>query len=205
MKLMAAVNESGVNFVTQASVKCFEGEDPVTGVKTKDGTVYPAQMIIVSAGNKPNIELAASAGIAADRFIEVDSKMKTSAPDVFACGDCAAVDGVSVGIYNQALEMGAVAGANATGDDVEYTPVTPSNAFSGFGTTLFAIGDNGGKKDQPYKTLELSDDAKKIYKKLYFLNGRFCGGILIGDVKASGELLKAYEKKLPIEDMMGLI
>ena len=205
MKLMSAVNESGVNFVTQASVECFEGGEAVTGVKTKDGKVYPAQMVIVSAGNKPNTELAEAAGIAVDKFIQVDSGMRTSAPDVFACGDCAAVDGVSVGIYNQALEMGAVAGANATGDDVTYTPVIPSNAFTGFGLSLFAIGDNGGKKDQVYKTLEMSDDAKKIYKKLYFLNGRFCGGILMGDVNASGELLKAYEKKLPIEELVSTI
>ena len=205
MKLMSAINESGVNFVTQASVECFEGDDAVTGVKTKDGKVYPAQMIIVSAGNKPNTELAEAAGIPVDKFIQVDSGMRTGAPDVFACGDCAAVDGVSVGIYNQALEMGAVAGANATGDDVTYTPVIPSNAFTGFGLSLFAIGDNGGKKDQVYKTLEMSDDAKKIYKKLYFLNGRFCGGILMGDVNASGTLLKAYEKNLPIEDLVSAI
>ena len=205
MKLLSAVNESGASLITQASVECFEGGDAVTGVKTKDGKVYPAQMVIVSAGNKPNIEIAAGAGITTDRFIEVDSKMRTSAPDVFACGDCAAVNGVSVGIYNQALEMGAVAGANATGDDVEYTPVIPSNAFSGFGISLFAIGDNGGKKDQAYKTLELSDGARKVYKKLYFLNGRFCGGILIGDVTASAELLKAYEKKLPIEELVSTI
>ena len=101
--------------------------------------------------------------------------------------------------------MGKVAGANAAGDDKRYHPVTPSNSYSGMGLELFAIGDNGKKADVNYKAVELSDPAKGIYKKLYFVNNRFTGGILIGDVSQSAKLLTGYEKKQTLEELMSVL
>jgi nitric oxide reductase FlRd-NAD(+) reductase len=49
--------------------------------------------LIVAAGLKPNIALAKQAGIATQRGILVNEQMQTSAPDVYAIGDCAEIDG----------------------------------------------------------------------------------------------------------------
>lgn len=51
---------------------------------------WPAELVIVGAGAQPNSELAEAAGIACANGILVDSQLRTSAPDVFAIGDCAA-------------------------------------------------------------------------------------------------------------------
>ena len=174
-------------------------------MELSDGTKVPGQMVIISAGVKPNAAVAVAAGIDGERWINVNEKMETSAKDVYACGDVAMCNGKSVGIWNQGLEMGKVAGANAAGDETTYKPVTPSNAYSGMGIELFAIGDNGKNPDLNYKALELSDPAKGIYKKLYFVNNRFTGGILVGDVSHSAKLLQGYEKKLTLEDMMSVL
>ena len=56
-----------------------------------------------------------------------------------------------------------------------------------------------------YKAIELSDPARGIYKKLYFVNNRFVGGILMGDVTKAAKLLEGYEKKMTLEDMMNVI
>ena len=165
-----------------------------------DGTSIDADIVVISAGVVPNAKLAVEAGIEGDRFIMVDDKMQTSEPDVYACGDVAAYNGVSVGIWSQAETMARVAGANATGDVATYTPVIPSNSFTGFGTSLFSIGDVGHSTDGHYKEIEISEDSKKYYKKLFFLNGKFCGGILMGDTSKSAELIKAYEKKASNKD-----
>ncbi|MDQ9870673.1 hypothetical protein RFX30_15010, partial [Acinetobacter baumannii] len=74
------------------------------------------------------------------------------------------------------------------------------NSFSGFGTSLFSIGDVGHSTDGHYKEIEISEESKKYYKKLFFLNGKFCGGILMGDTSKSAELIKAYEKKASNKD-----
>jgi NAD(P)H-nitrite reductase large subunit len=55
-----------------------------------------------------------------------------------------------------------------------------------------------GKK---YKTKEFCDEDNLVYRKLYFLNGIFCGGILIGDTKSQKELFASFEGKLPIDKM----
>ncbi|MDR2089659.1 MAG: FAD-dependent oxidoreductase, partial [Clostridiales Family XIII bacterium] len=173
-----------------------------TGVRLADGTVIEADLVLLSTGNKQNAQLAADAGIKADRSIEVNERMETSAADVYACGDCAAYAGLNYGIWMQAIEMGKTAGINAVGDEAVYAPVIPSNAFSGFGLSLFAVGDNGGNASKQYKTFEIRDAAKGFYEKLYFVNNRFAGGILIGDVSKSARLLAAYENEESLESLM---
>lgn len=199
--LKEAAEKSGITVITEAKI------DQITaaGVDLAAGTKVAGQMVIISAGIKPNAAIATAAGIDGDRFINVDEKMQTSVKDVYACGDVAMCGGVSVGIWNQGLEMGKVAGANAAGDEASYKPVTPSNSYSGMGISLFAIGDNGKKEGLNYKAIQLADPAKGIYKKLYFVNNRFTGGILFGDINQSAKLLEGYEKKLTLEDMMSVL
>lgn len=199
--LQKAAEKSGMKVLTQVKIE----QITESGVELSDGTKVAGQLVIISAGTKPNAAVAVDAGIDGDRWINVNEKMETSAADVYACGDVAMCNGTSVGIWSQGLEMGKVAGANAAGDDVVYKPVTPSNAYSGMGIQLFAIGDNGKKADQNYKAIQLLDPNRGIYKALYFLNNRFTGGILVGDVTASAKLLQAYEKKLTLEDVIGVL
>ena len=57
------------------------------GLALSDGTVLPADLIVIGVGVVPNVELAARAGIHCDDGIVVDRFGATSAPDVFAAGD----------------------------------------------------------------------------------------------------------------------
>ena len=61
----------------------------MTGVELKDGTHLPADLAIVGIGIVPNDELARAAGLAVDSGIVVDGQCRTSAPDIYAAGDCA--------------------------------------------------------------------------------------------------------------------
>lgn len=199
--LKESAEKAGLKVLTSVKI------DQITeaGIDLADGTKVAGQLVIISAGVKPNAAVAVSGGIDGDRWINVNEKMETSVKDVYACGDVASCNGTSVGIWSQGLEMGKVAGANAAGDDLTYKAVTPSNSYSGMGTELFAIGDNGKKEGVHYKAIELSDPARGIYKKLYFVNNRFVGGILMGDVSKAAKLLEGYEKKMTLEDMMNVI
>ncbi|MFA5636857.1 MAG: FAD-dependent oxidoreductase [Anaerovoracaceae bacterium] len=167
----------------------------VTGVKLKDGTVLPAQMVLFSTGIRPNVDIAKKAGAEVDRFIHVNERMETSVKDIYACGDSAVYDGKSFGLWNQAIDMGKVAGATAAGDEAAYETIIPATAFNGMGTSLFSIGDPGKNSDKKYKSYEMYDEAKNTYEKLYFVNNRFAGGILIGDVSKSSKLLNAYKNQ----------
>jgi 3-phenylpropionate/trans-cinnamate dioxygenase ferredoxin reductase subunit len=68
----------------------IEGQDGhVTGVTLRSGETLPADLVIVGIGIAPETALAESAGIALDNGIATDVQGRTSAPHVWAAGDCA--------------------------------------------------------------------------------------------------------------------
>lgn len=132
-QIARAMKDHGVKLYTCASAVRLDD----TGLHLKDGRSLPADLVIVSAGIRANAEIAAAAGIRVDRKIIVDEHMQTSAPDVYAAGDCAAC-GISYGLWPEAEAMGRVAGVNAAGGDAAYRAQTPPVHFAGFGLDINA-------------------------------------------------------------------
>jgi 3-phenylpropionate/trans-cinnamate dioxygenase ferredoxin reductase component len=93
----------GVRVVTGAVVDRLEGRDKVERVLLADGSVLPADMVIVGIGIIPNTELAAEAGLAVSNGITVDEFGQTADPDIFAAGDVANLPNPSLG-YRMRLE-----------------------------------------------------------------------------------------------------
>lgn len=193
---------AGIQIHTGVQIAEITGEDCVTGVKLGTGEVFPAQLVIVSCGVRANTEVAKDMGIHVDRAVVVDGRMRTNLSDVYACGDCAQFEGVNYAIWPQAVEQGKVAGANAAGDTAEYTQVPAALSFHGMNTALYAAGDNGKNPNLLYKTVEMQDKSKKQYEKLYFLNGKLCGVILIGDVSKMGRMTALLEQKATFAEVM---
>jgi NAD(P)H-nitrite reductase large subunit len=193
--LRELTERSGIKVSAGIGAAAVVGDDKVTGVKMKDESIIEADMVIFSTGVRPNLKLTEASGIEVDRFIVVNDRMETNKKDIFAAGDCAVFNGVSYGIWNQAIDMGKVAGANASGDSLTYETVTPSNSFIGMGTSVFSVGDPGKNPDVEYVSVEKFDEDNMVYEKLYFKDDKFSGGILIGDVSKSPQLLEAYKNQ----------
>ncbi|WP_446212885.1 NAD(P)/FAD-dependent oxidoreductase [Micromonospora sp. IBSANI012] len=79
----------GVTFHFGAQVHEFQGSHRVTAVLLADGTVLPADLVVVGVGVQPNTELAEQAGLAVDNGVVVDDTLRTSDPDIWAAGDLA--------------------------------------------------------------------------------------------------------------------
>lgn len=183
----------GIKIYTGVQIEAIESGEKVEGVRLADGTVIPAELVIISCGVRANTALAKEAGIETERAVIVNEKMETNIPDIYACGDCAQYEGINYAIWPQAVEEGKTAGAQAAGDDVTYSTVPAALSFHGMNTALFAAGDNGQNPDLIYKTVEYKDEGKKQYQKYYFLNNRLCGVILIGDTSRMAEMTEALE------------
>merc|ERR1712034_223090 len=82
------------------------GEDRVEGVRLKDGTEIPADIVVMAVGIRPDTALAKEAGLAVGRGIHVDDQMVTSDADILAVGECVEHDGNIFGLvaplYDQA-------------------------------------------------------------------------------------------------------
>jgi 3-phenylpropionate/trans-cinnamate dioxygenase ferredoxin reductase component len=83
--------DHGVDLRTGVGVECLEGDGrKVTGVKLADGEIIPAQAVIVGIGIVPAVGPLIMAGAAGANGVDVDEYCRTSLPDVYAIGDCAA-------------------------------------------------------------------------------------------------------------------
>jgi 3-phenylpropionate/trans-cinnamate dioxygenase ferredoxin reductase subunit len=81
----------GVDVRLGVQVECIEENDGrASGVRLADGTVLPADMVIVGIGIIPAIEPLVAAGAKSGNGVEVDAQCRTSLPDIYAIGDCAA-------------------------------------------------------------------------------------------------------------------
>lgn len=201
-EMLKSISEGcGITIHTGVKITAVEGGEHVTGVRLDDGTVFPAELVIVSAGVRASTSVAQAAGIQTDRAVVVNEKMETSEAGIYACGDCAQYDGINYAIWPEATEQGTTAGANAAGDPLEYSTVPAALTFNGMNTSLYAIGDNGKNPDLLYREVEIKDTGKKLYEKYYFFNNQLCGAILIGDTSRMAEVAEAVEKKVSFQKM----
>lgn len=199
--LETIIRQSGIEVMTNVKIKKIDGYEKVQSVVLQDGSVLEADLVIISCGISPNIELAKDAGIEVGRAIIVNDSMETNIKDIYAVGDCAQFQNVNLGNWSQAIEMGKVAGANIAQDEAHYQMVSCGLSFNGMNTSLFAMGDNGKNENKVYKTMEIKDPVKLQYEKYYFVNNRLSGIILIGDTSKLAKLSEAVEKQLPFNEV----
>lgn len=100
----------GIRIETGCRVSAFRGDGGQVCAVLGESGEWPADLVIVGAGAQPNSELAEAAGIACGNGILVDSQMRTSAPDVFAIGDCAAHENPYAG--NARIRLESIQNAN---------------------------------------------------------------------------------------------
>ena len=116
----------GVNIFTGAKAASFAGEERLTAVLCADGRRVPADLAVVGVGIEPNVDLAASAGLACDDGIKVDEHTRTSDPHIFAAGDCTNHPNPILGrrlrleSVPNAMEQSRVAAANMAGNAKAY-------------------------------------------------------------------------------------
>ena len=113
--LVGKMEELGVNVLLGRTTVAILGNGHVEAVALSDGTCLDADLVVVAAGIRPNIDLAVQAGVICNRGIVVNDFMETSHPDVFAVGECVEHRGVCYGLVAPLYEQGKVLAATMTG------------------------------------------------------------------------------------------
>ena len=206
--LQTHLESLGISVLTSESISEIygTGEDlmDVSGVELQNAQrSIDCELVIQNTGIIQNIELAKESGIVTNRGIVVNSAMQTSECDVYACGDCVEYEKFPGGLWSIALDQGVVAGANCVGDNLEYFAKPISTSFNELGFKMFSIGDYGWQKEScEYQILELKDPKKEIYRKFYFIDDQFVGGILLGETTKAVQLRKAIDKASQIQTFL---
>ena len=196
-RLQAIMEGMGFSFRLGAKTQEITGDNLMTGVSLEGGESLSAQMVIISAGVRPNMELAQPLGLETDKGIKVDERLRTNQPDIYAAGDVAEFRGMPYGIWPAAMEQGKIAGTNMAGGDSVYKGTTMANTLKVVGVDLASAGeiDAEGKFDSKMVTDE------KIYKKIVLDNNLIIGCIMLGDKKGFNQITQMMSEKRDIAEI----
>jgi len=193
-RLQSIMEGRGFSFRLDAKTEKIEGKEKVTSVYLEGGEVLNSQMVVISAGVRPNMEIAESLGLDMDKGIKINEHLLTNKPDIYAAGDAAEFNGMPYGIWPAAMEQGKMAGTNMAGGDMLYKGTTMANILKVVGIDLASAGNIDAESE--YESRTLSDD--NTYKKIVLEDNRIIGCIMLGDTKAFNKVTRLMSKKADI-------
>jgi nitrite reductase (NADH) large subunit len=174
----------GITVLLGRSTTAIRGDASVTGVEFSDGSTLDADLVVVAAGIRPNVDLGKRAGLAVNRGVIVNDFMETSDPDIFAVGECTEHNGICYGLVAPLFEQGKVLAATITGNKgPSYTGTVQAARLKIMGIDVFSAG---AWADAPgVEPVRYEDPGLGIYKKLTVRDGKLAGVILVGDASDS--------------------
>lgn len=164
----------GVDVRLGVTIDAIEGEEHATGVRLADGQIIPAQLVIVGIGIIAAVEPLLTAGAAGGAGVDVDPYCRTSLPDIFAIGDCAAhanhfADGqiMRVESVQNANDMANAVAKSLTGELTAYLAV-PWFWSNQYDLRLQTVGLNVGYD----ATVLRGDPATRSFSVVYLKSGK---------------------------------
>lgn len=191
-----AIRKMGVQTHLGKSTTAILGDEMVTGLQFKDGSVLDCDMVIISCGIKPNIELARECGLEVERAIVVNDQMQSATDaDVYVVGECAQHDQVVYGLVAPLWDQGRVLADNISGVDesARYKGSKLSTKLKVMGLDLASIG-HAAKPQEGDEIVQWVEPKKGRYKKLVIRDGKLVGAILLGETSGAGRLMQLYER-----------
>ena len=195
--LQRKLESLGFAFQLNGRSKAIVGDGAPEAVVLEDGRRVVCDTVLISAGVRPTVRLAAKLGLRVERGIVVDDRMRTGVPDIYAAGDLIEHRGVTYGIWPPAERQGEVAGTNMALGDATYGGSTIANVVKVVGVDLFAAGDIDPAGIR--KCVIVRDAARGIYKKLVLDDGRISGAILLGDATDQRRVLRAIDSRREVQ------
>lgn len=190
-RLQEIMEGMGFAFRLGAKTKEIGGDDGVESVVLEDGESIAARMVVISAGVRPNMELADALNLDRDKGIQVNERLETSQSDIYAAGDVAEFRGMPYGIWPAAMEQGKIAGINMAGGDERYEGTTMANKLKVVGIDLASAGNIDVENELEAKLVQ----DETVYKKIVIEDDRIVGCIMLGDTNGFNKITRAMSDK----------
>ncbi len=193
--LAGSLARLGIRVYLSAATTRVEADADGVTVTLADGTVLRDDLFVVACGTRPETGLARTAGLAVERGIVVDDRLRTSDPHIFAIGDCAQHAGVVGGLVAPAWEQARVVADVVTGRGSRYRPTPPVTRLKATGIDLAAMGSS---TEHDGELVTFADPARGTYAKLLLRDNRVAGAIMLGDNPAVGTVIQLFDRGAPV-------
>jgi nitrite reductase (NADH) large subunit len=173
----------------------------VMAVRFGDGSEIPADLVVMAAGIKPNVDLARRIGLHVDRGIVVSDTLQTvTDARIYAVGECAQHRGIAYGLVAPLFEQGKVCATHLAQFGIgRYSGSQTSTKLKVTGIDLFSAGDFTDGKDT--EEIVLSDPIGGVYKKLVIKDDKLVGACLYGDTVDGSWYFKLMREGRTIHDI----
>ena len=200
------IRSHGVDLHLSEMVKALEGDTKVSKVITDKGE-YPADVVVIATGVRPNTSFIQDTGIKMLRngAILIDAYGRTNFKDIYSGGDCATVyhkikkEKVYIPLATTANKIGRIVGENLVGKNNAFPGTLGSAAIKVMDMEAARTGITEEEAKQmflPYGAVFITDrnqtnyypGAENIYVKLIYNENTkvILGGQIIGKVGSTG-------------------
>ncbi len=187
----------GFSFHLGAKSQEIVGDKKAEGLLLEGGQVLPCDLVLISAGVRPNLDLVKELGLEVDKGVLVNDHLETRVPDIYAAGDLIQHRGAFYGIWPASEKQGRIAGINMAGGRALYEGTVMSNRLKVVGIDLVSSGDID--VDGKLEDLVRQEEKRFIYRKLVLKNDTIVGCVLLGDISGNREILHAMESRLNVK------
>jgi assimilatory nitrate reductase electron transfer subunit len=191
--LVRSLGSLGIEVELRASTVAVETTMDGVDAVLADGRRLAADLFVVACGVRAETALADRAGLAVERGIVVDDRLRTSDARIFAIGDCAQHAGTVGGLVAPAWEQARVVADLVTGARplARYRARPPVTRLKALGIDLAAMGDSTGDGGDQ---VMFADPVRGTYAKLVVRDNRLAGAIMLGDNPTVGAVIQLFDR-----------
>jgi nitrite reductase (NADH) large subunit len=174
----------------------------VTGVTFADGTTLDVDMVVVTAGIRPNIGLAVISGLETQRGIVVDDQLRSvDDDDIYAVGECVQHRGQVYGLVGPLWEQAAVLADHITGTNpgAAYHGSRLATKLKVAGVDVAAMGLKEPERPDD-EFVQFSEPCRGVYQTVIIRDGTLVGATLLGDVSKVAALTQAFDRRAPLPE-----
>jgi len=186
------LENKGIEFELGCTIKRFENNVAIL----ESGEKIEFDVLVLAVGVRPNTALLNDVA-QIDRAVVINEKSETTAPDIYAAGDCTQTLDISSGqnkimaLLPNAYMQGECAGINMAGGEKSFDKAIPMNAIGFCGMHIITAGNYTGDV--------YTENGNGSYKRLFYNDNKLNGYILIGDVDKAGIYTSLIREQTPLD------
>jgi nitrite reductase (NADH) large subunit len=191
--LQKELERRGIRVHCKAQTKAILGNNRVEAVLLDDGTLYPADIVVMAVGIRPETRIATDAHLEVNRGIVVDDAMRTSDPHILSIGECVEHQGMIYGLVAPLYDQAKVVARVLLGEEAAFAPVELSTKLKVTGCDLFSAGDFADAPDR--EEIVFRDASRGVYKRLVIKDDTIIGAVMYGDTADGAWFLSKIKGK----------
>ncbi|MEA2373126.1 MAG: nitrite reductase large subunit [Solirubrobacteraceae bacterium] len=196
--LRRGVEDLGMRVHLETSTtRVLAGEDGrVRGLEFDDGPTLDCDMVVATAGIRPNVDLATGAGLTVERAIVVDDTMRAQdEEDIYIVGECAQHRGQVYGLVAPLWEQAVVLAEHITGANTHAayhgSKVATKLKVSGIDLATMGLVEPEHADDE---FIQYAEPKRRVYTAVIVRDGKLVGATLLGDVSKVSFLMQAFDR-----------